>query len=63
MSEKKVNLFIEDFGKSKVFGIWEVDDKGEKVSKFPVVSLGKVKLKALMKYEKELKKFIEEKND
>lgn len=55
----KTKVFIEKFGKGTVFSIWEVDENGEKVSKFPRVSMGKAKLKDLLNHWEEVLKFIE----
>lgn len=40
--------------------VWEIDDNGEKVGKFPIVSLGKKKLQAILNHLDEVKEFIKD---
>lgn len=54
--------------KTKVFdgkhegtkAVWEIDDEGEKVGNFPIVSMRKKKFKAILEHADELKEFVEE---
>lgn len=52
----KTKLEISSYKGSPVFTIWEIDDNGEK-QKYPVVSFGKKKGEAILKYLPELEKF------
>ena len=41
--------------------IWEVDEEGKQVGSYPIVSIGKKKIKAILDNAEELKKYVEEK--
>ena len=40
--------------------IWKVDDDGEKVGEYPIVSMGKKKFKVILEHADELKEFVED---
>jgi len=54
-------VFENEYNGSKVFGVWEVDENGEKTKTTPIVSMGAKKLKFLIKHIKELKELLENK--
>jgi hypothetical protein len=58
--EKKTKVFNEEFKGNEMFSIWLVDEADEKSVGFPVISLGKVKARAILKHIEELKKFVGE---
>ena len=39
--------------------IWKVDEDGEKVGTYPIVSMGKKKIKAILEHADEMKEFVE----
>ena len=46
-------------GKHKgTIAIWKVDDEGKKISEWPIVSMGKTKLEAIVKHLEDIKEFI-----
>lgn len=60
----KTKLCIEDYKGNEVISVWEVDDKDEKVGKFPIVSFGKKKAEAVLKHSQEIQNYLEgKKND
>ena len=62
MIEKNTKVFIEDFGKHKIFAIYEVDESGEKIpDKKAVVQFGKTKALSILCHGEELKKFVSDK--
>lgn len=54
------SCFIEDFNGNKMFSIWHVDSVGNKTKDYPLISFGKAKAIALLKFYEELKKYVEE---
>lgn len=54
--EKATKVFIEDFGKHKIFAVYEVDEEGEKIpDKKAVVQFGKTKALAILTHGEELR--------
>ena len=43
---------------NKLFAVWEVDDEGNKKGNYPLASMGKKKLKAIVKHLEEAKEFL-----
>jgi len=43
--------------------IWNVDEEGEKKGDYPLLSMGKKKLKAILTHIDEIKEFIRNSND
>ena len=54
----KTKVFKEEYRGHKLFTVWEVDEKGEKVEKRPIVSLGRKKSDAIYKHLDEFNNFI-----
>lgn len=55
--EKVTKVFLDEYKGNDMFGVWEVDNKGEKVGKFPLVSFGKTKANHILNHITELKDF------
>lgn len=59
----KTKVFEEEFKGHKLMAVWAVDDSGQKVGQYPLVSLGKKKLEALLNHLHEAKLFVYGKPD
>lgn len=55
---KKTKAFVGEFKGHKTFGVWEVDNSGQKTGKFPIVSVGIRKAEALATHMEELGQFV-----
>lgn len=55
---KETKVFIEDFKGNKLLAIWEVDQDGNKVGAFPIISFGRKKAEAIVKHENEVKNWV-----
>ncbi len=60
---KKTKVFRDTFKGYKMFGVWETDEKGEKVGKYPLVAVGTRKAAALAAHADELNQFVVENSD
>jgi hypothetical protein len=60
---KKTKAFRDEFKGHKTFAVWEVDNNGEKVGKYPVISVGFRKAEALAGHVEELGQFVAEGKD
>lgn len=58
----KTRVFFDEFKGNKLFAVWEVDDQGNKVGDYPLVSFGGKKAIALMNHVEELKDFANTSN-
>lgn len=58
MAKKLTKVFLQEFKGNPTFSIWAVDESGNKVGEYPVVSFGKSKASALMDHLGEFKKFL-----
>lgn len=56
---KQTKVFIEKFKGREIFKTYEVNDEGEKISEFPLNSIGVTKLKDLLIHHNEVLKFVE----
>ena len=56
---KETKVFVEKFGRSDTFAVWPVNEAGEKVGSYPIVSMGVAKAKACLKHLDEMKEFVE----
>lgn len=56
--KKLVKAFEDTYKGHRVLAIWEIDEKGEKQGKFPVVSFGQAKAEAILSCIAELQSFI-----
>lgn len=56
-SYMKTRVFFDEFKGNKLFAVWEVDDQGNKVGDFPIVSFGGKKAIALVNHLEDLKDF------
>ena len=56
---KQTKVFIEKFKGREIFKTYEVNEEGEKISEFPLNSIGVTKLKDLVIHHNEVLKFIE----
>ena len=54
----KTKAFIEEYKGLLVFAIWEVDECGDKVGAYPLLSMGTKKAKALAKHLDQLQQFV-----
>ena len=52
-------VFIDDFKGHKLFAVWEVDDNGEKVGNFPIVSVGSKKAATILQHLQELQEYVD----
>jgi len=48
-------LFVDEFKGFKVLAVWEVDDNGLKKGDYPIISLGRKKLRAVVDHVEEIK--------
>lgn len=53
-------VFIDEFKGHQMFTVWLVDEDGEKVGKYPIVSFGLKKAVAISDHVEELKQFIDD---
>lgn len=58
--DKKLEAFKDEFNGKPIFAIWEVDEEGNKVGSKPVVSMGKVKLQAMVEHIDQARRFLDE---
>lgn len=54
----KTKVFFETFKGNKMFSVWEVDDNGNKVGDYPIMSMGSKKASVVHKHVKELESFV-----
>jgi hypothetical protein len=54
----KTKVFFEEFKGNKMFAIWPVDENGEKIGEYPVLSFGVKKAAAILSHIEELKEFV-----
>lgn len=55
----KTAVFIDKYKGKKTFGIWNVDNDGDKVGDYPVVAFGLTKAKALLAHIDELEEYVD----
>ncbi len=53
----KTRVFFDEFKGNKLFAVWEVDDQGNKVGDYPIVSFGGKKAISLCNHLEDLKDF------
>lgn len=53
-------VIAQEFKGNKMFAVFEVDDAGQPVSEYPVVSFGLKKAKAILEHLSDLQKFVAE---
>ena len=58
-NETKTQVFFDQFKGEPIFAVWKVDDSGEKVGKYPIVSFGKGKGLEILKHFEELSKWCD----
>lgn len=51
---------ITEYKGNPVLSVWEVDEDGDRANKYPIISLGRKKLGALMSHSEEIAEFLEE---
>jgi hypothetical protein len=59
--EKKLKAFEEVFKNHPILAIWEVDETGNKVGKFPVISFGRSKAEAITQLMTDIQTFVAKK--
>lgn len=59
LRESKMQTKVFDGKYDGTKAIWKIDEDGEKVGEYPIISIGKKKLKAIMDHAEELKEFVE----
>ena len=62
MAEKKTLLETKEFKGKPVLSIWKIDDAGNKVGEWPIISFGKAKATAILENAEEIKKFVDTNN-
>jgi hypothetical protein len=55
----KTKVFYDTFKNHRLFAVWEVDDSGNKIGDYPLVSLGYKKAKVLLEHDVQLKEFVD----
>ena len=55
----KTKVFLEEFKGHPMFAIWEVDEQGNKIGQYPLLSMGAKKANALAAHIQELKAFTD----
>ena len=53
----KTKVFLDEFKGNKLFAVWEVDENGNKVGDYPIVSMGGKKAIALCNHLEDFKDF------
>lgn len=53
-------VFFDKYGKSDTIAIWNVDEDGNKVGEYPIISFGKKKAKAIAEHLGEVLGFAKE---
>lgn len=48
-----------EFKGRPLLSVWSVDDNGDKVGKYPVISFGLGKARAILEHVEDIKKFVE----
>ena len=56
----KTKVFKDEYKGNPVYGIWNVDEEGEKEGSYPIASMGKKKLEAVLDNAVELRELLEE---
>jgi cytoplasmic iron level regulating protein YaaA (DUF328/UPF0246 family) len=54
----KTKAFLENFKGHDIVAIWEVDDAGNKVGKYPIISFGAKKAEAILANIDVVKQFV-----
>lgn len=54
----KTKVFFESFKGGPIFSIWEINDKDQKIGKYPLISIGLKKAALLVKHVKDLESFV-----
>ena len=56
-AEKKTATAIDEYKGKPILQIWEVDEKNQNISNFPMMSFGLAKVQVLLKHAEDLKEF------
>ena len=51
-------VFLSTFNKKPIFEIWRVDEKGEKIDKYPVISFGLTKAESIIEHMEEILEWV-----
>ena len=55
----KTKIFVEKFKGYDCFSVWPVDESGNKIGQYPILSMGAKKAAAVLKHMDELKGFVD----
>lgn len=55
----KTRVFFDTFKNHKLFAIWEIDEDGNKIGQYPILSMGYKKAQALLSYIEDLKTYVD----
>ena len=57
---KSTKVFVETFKGHAICGVWNVDENGQKIGKYPIVSMGLKKSIAVLEHQDAITNFIKE---